>query len=127
MFAISSLRASTSRAVRTLSTSRPARKAALKASAEAPTPAELLAKIGRGADKKLASHAESWGALNAVWTRGGRALEAAGLGVKERRYILWALSRFSQGSEPSTFVAPPTPAKKYRGWGPRVQNGKRVR
>jgi hypothetical protein len=31
------------------------------------------------------------------------------------RYVLWALSRFSQGDAISDFVEPPKPAKKYRG------------
>lgn len=31
------------------------------------------------------------------------------------RYVLWALSRYSQGSELSTFLKAQKPAKKFRG------------
>lgn len=52
---------------------------------ETPLPADLLAKIGRNADKKLAAKAETWEALTELYVKGGPALEDAGLAVKERR------------------------------------------
>ena len=54
-------------------------------------------------------------------------LECAGVPVKERKYILWALEKYRQGLEPSEFVRSVKKPKKVRGWGPRVQKGYRVR
>lgn len=90
-------------------------KAPLRASAETPNPTDLLAKIGRNAEKRLAAQAESWEGLSEVWQKGGKAMAGAGLSVKDRRYILWAISRYSQGALPSEFVQAPKPAKKFRG------------
>jgi hypothetical protein len=65
-----------------------------------------------------------------MWVRGRAGFKDSGLGVKDRRYVLvpvsqcqalmnryvlWALSRFSQGDVIGDFVEPPKPAKKYRG------------
>jgi len=93
----------------------------------------------------LAPQAESWDALNAMWVRGRAGIKDSGLGVKDRRYVmqslascvhysteaerrsviqdneltcryvLWALSRFSQGDSPSDFIEPAKAAKKFRG------------
>ncbi|KAE8226331.1 hypothetical protein CF319_g1054 [Tilletia indica] len=54
-------------------------------------------------------------------------LKASGVTVKDRRYILWALEKFRQGQDPAQFSLGVKPKKKIRGWGPRVQNGIRVR
>ncbi|KAK4689894.1 hypothetical protein P7C73_g175, partial [Tremellales sp. Uapishka_1] len=99
----------------------------MTSTAETPLPIDLLSKIGRNAEKKLASNVESWDGLNELWKKGGEGLKDAGLGIKDRRYILWAFNKYSLGNLPSTFITPPTPPKKIRGWGPRVQNGVRVR
>ncbi|OCF56079.1 hypothetical protein L486_06020 [Kwoniella mangroviensis CBS 10435] len=96
------------------STTRVMNKAPLRASAETPTPQDLLSKIGRNADTKLEAFAESWEKLNELWMRTVK-LYDVGLSVKERRYLLWAFSRYSQGSAPSTFIRPPRPPKKFRG------------
>lgn len=45
----------------------------------------------------------------------------------ERRYFLWALEKYRQGYAPTDFAHDIKPKKKVRGWGPRVQNGIRVR
>nr|XP_018259394.1 uncharacterized protein I303_08322 [Kwoniella dejecticola CBS 10117]OBR81552.1 hypothetical protein I303_08322 [Kwoniella dejecticola CBS 10117] len=118
---LASLRASSSRlpatsiGPRTLSsTARVMQKAPLQASAETPTPQSLLSLIGRNADTKLEAHAESWEKLNELWMRSVK-LHDVGLSHKERRYLLWAFSRYSQGSAPSTFIRPPRPPKKFRG------------
>ncbi|KAK8844154.1 hypothetical protein IAR55_006948 [Kwoniella newhampshirensis] len=124
-----SLRASSSRLPlpRMISTtSRVMEKARLGPSTETPTPEALLSRIGRNADKKLTPFAESWDKLNEVWLKTQK-LQDVGLAIKERRYILWAFSRYSQGSNPSSFIRPPKPSKKVRGWGPKIQNGVRVR
>ncbi|WOO83726.1 uncharacterized protein LOC62_05G007247 [Vanrija pseudolonga] len=128
MFA--ALRASTSSltTARSLSTSaRVLAKQPLRAHRETPLPADLLAKIGRNADKKLADKAETWEALTELYVKGGPALEEAGLGIKDRRYALWAFSRYSEGLAPSTFINKPKPPKKFRGWGPKIQHGVRVK
>nr|ODN90591.1 hypothetical protein L203_01702 [Cryptococcus depauperatus CBS 7841] len=89
-------------------------KAPLTASTEASTPEELLAKVGRNADKKLTAYAKSWETLNQVWFK-TKKMKDSGLAVKERRYILWAFSRYSQGSPLSSFIRPPRLPKKFRG------------
>ena len=55
--------------------------------AEVTTPMVLLEKIGRNADKRLTTQAESWEKLSELWNKGGPALEAAGLKPKDRRYV----------------------------------------
>jgi len=57
-----------------------------------PTPADLFNIIGRGAEKRLAPQAESWDALNAMWVRGRAGIKDSGLGVKDRRYVLFYLT-----------------------------------
>ncbi|PWN34860.1 uncharacterized protein FA14DRAFT_160282 [Meira miltonrushii] len=57
----------------------------------------------------------------------GFKLKEAGVPVKERRYFLWCLERFKQGQHPSEVAYDIKPKKTIRGWGPRVQNGIRVR
>ncbi|WVQ93036.1 hypothetical protein IAU59_000100 [Kwoniella sp. CBS 9459] len=131
---LASLRASSSRlpvtavAVnRSITTSaRILQKAPLQASAETPTPQALLDLIGRNAPAKLEAHAESWDKLNELWLRSVK-LYDVGLSTKERRYLLWAFSRYSQGDSPSSFIRPPREPKKFRGWGPKIQNGVRVK
>ena len=41
--------------------------------------------------------------------------------------MLWCLEKFRQGEYPHSFAHEPLPKKEFRGWGPRVQHGKRVR
>nr|XP_019010043.1 uncharacterized protein I206_05605 [Kwoniella pini CBS 10737]OCF48824.1 hypothetical protein I206_05605 [Kwoniella pini CBS 10737] len=96
------------------STTRILQKAPLQASAETPTPQSLLSLIGRNADTKLEAHSESWEKLNELWMKSVK-LYDVGLSHKERRYLLWAFSRYSQGSNPSSFIRPPRPPKKFRG------------
>lgn len=53
---------------------------------EVATPADLLAKIGRNADAKLAEKAETWDALNELWLQGSKGpIGSAGLSIKERK------------------------------------------
>ncbi|QRV80335.1 IGR domain-containing protein [Ceratobasidium sp. AG-Ba] len=86
------------------------------------TPKELLAAIGRSSDTKL--KVEAWEDL---WRMRGEDMKKAGLTPAERRYILWALEKFRQGQDPAAIAIKERPKKTIRGWGPRVQNGKRVR
>lgn len=46
---------------------------------------------------------------------------------RERRYLLRCLELFRQGLDPKDFSVPEKKPKKIRGWGPRVQHGKRLR
>ncbi|BEI81100.1 hypothetical protein CcaverHIS002_0202600 [Cutaneotrichosporon cavernicola] len=125
MFAV--LRASSSRGVRAFSsTAQAAAKLPLRAHSETPKPADLLTKIGRNAEKKLGEKVPDWKSLTELYFKGTKPMSDAGMTPRERRYVMWALERYSHGDAPSTFIRPPTPAKKFRGWGPRVQNGKRV-
>jgi hypothetical protein len=94
--------------------------------AETPVPADLLTKIGRNADKKLAEKVPDWKALTELYFKGTKPMGDAGLTPRERRcvwclesadgrYVMWALERYSHGDAPSTFIRPPKPPKKIRG------------
>ncbi|EJT98821.1 hypothetical protein DACRYDRAFT_101820 [Dacryopinax primogenitus] len=83
---------------------------------------EFLGAIGRGAAGKV--KVESWEGLFGLT---GQGMKQAGVGVHDRRYILWALEKYRQGGNPKEFAIPPKPKKTIRGWGPSVQNGKRIR
>lgn len=76
-------------------------------------------------------------------------MSEAGLNVKERRYLMWLLEKYRcgglagslqflanadrrfaarrQGHDPAQVAVATPPKKKIRGWGPKVQFGKRVR
>ncbi|KZT50778.1 hypothetical protein CALCODRAFT_521785 [Calocera cornea HHB12733] len=86
------------------------------------TPEEFLQAIGRGAVDKV--KVETWDGLFRLQ---GQQMKAAGLAPKERKYVLWALEKFRQGENPKEFVIPPKPKKTIRGWGPKIQNGKKIR
>ncbi|KAH9854694.1 IGR protein motif-domain-containing protein [Lenzites betulinus] len=86
------------------------------------TPEAFLKAIGRSAETKISP--ASWEEL---FHTDGPQLRKAGLSVEDRRYILWSVEKFRQGLEPSEFAHPPKPAKKIRGRGPSVQNGKKLR
>ncbi|KAF7365041.1 Protein FYV4, mitochondrial [Mycena venus] len=86
------------------------------------TPDAFLKAIGRSSDTKLS--VESWEDL---WNQDGTKLKSAGVGVRDRRYILWCMEKYRSGLSPEEFAYEPKPKKTIRGWGPSVQNGKRIR
>ncbi|KAF5315324.1 hypothetical protein D9619_006994 [Psilocybe cf. subviscida] len=86
------------------------------------TPEDFLKAIGRSSETKLSP--PSWEEL---WKMDGHAMKEAGLGVRDRRYILWCMEKFRLGFPVREFAHEPPPKKTVRGWGPKVQNGKRIR
>ncbi|KAI0039677.1 hypothetical protein FA95DRAFT_1503848 [Auriscalpium vulgare] len=87
------------------------------------TPETFLKAIGRSSETKVSCN--SWTDL---WKLDGLALRKAGLPVRDRsRYILWAMEKYRRGLEPVEYAHEPREKKKIRGWGPAVQNGKRIR
>ncbi|KAH6912786.1 vacuolar fusion protein MON1 [Coprinopsis sp. MPI-PUGE-AT-0042] len=86
------------------------------------TPTAFLTAIGRKAETKV--QAEGW---EQFWNMSGQDLRKAGLAVKDRRYILWCMEKFRQGEPIEQFAHEPASKKAIRGWGPKVQNGKRIR
>ncbi|KAJ6508534.1 hypothetical protein C8R45DRAFT_967743 [Mycena sanguinolenta] len=103
------------------------------------TPDAFLKSIGRSSDTKVS--VETWDDL---WQQDGTKLRSAGVGVRDRRfvrvescyryitqvshrYILWCMEKFRSGLSPEEFAYDPTPKKTIRGWGPTVQDGKRIR
>jgi len=90
--------------------------------ADIPTPESFLKAIGRGSETKISF--DTWDAL---WKTDGLALKKAGLSVRDRRYILWAMERYRQNDDPSEYAHEVKPRKKIRGHGPAVQFGKRIR
>ncbi|KAF9642257.1 hypothetical protein BDM02DRAFT_3078229, partial [Thelephora ganbajun] len=83
---------------------------------------DFLKSIGRSAETKV--KVEKWDEL---WKLDGSELKKQGVGVRDRRYILWAMQKYRIGADPTEFAHAVTPKKKIRGWGPSVQNGKRIR
>ncbi|TFY66729.1 hypothetical protein EVG20_g4363 [Dentipellis fragilis] len=86
------------------------------------TPEDFLKAIGRSAETKV--QYESWEDL---WRASGLEMRKAGIPVKDRRYIMWSMEKYRQGQDPSDFAYEAKGKKKIRGWGPAVQNGKRIR
>ncbi|KAJ6525300.1 hypothetical protein DFH09DRAFT_1188832 [Mycena vulgaris] len=86
------------------------------------TPDAFLKAIGRSADAKLSI--ESW---EEFWKQSGPNLKSAGVGVRDRRYILWCMEKYRTGLPVEEFAHDPKPKKTIRGWGPTVQDGKRIR
>ncbi|KAF7298873.1 IGR domain-containing protein [Mycena indigotica] len=89
------------------------------------TPESFLKAIGRSAETKM-KNAEELG-WEGFWQTSGASLKAAGVSVRDRRYILWCMEKFRSGEQVEVFAHEPPPKKKVRGWGPTVQNGKRIR
>ncbi|KAJ7781775.1 hypothetical protein DFH07DRAFT_728977 [Mycena maculata] len=86
------------------------------------TPQDFLKAIGRSSDTKLS--VESW---NDFWKQSGTNLKSAGVGVRDRRYILWCMEKYRSGLPVTEFAHEVRPKKTIRGWGPSVQDGKRIR
>ncbi|GAA5850472.1 hypothetical protein JCM3766R1_006572 [Sporobolomyces carnicolor] len=53
--------------------------------------------------------------------------DQVGMTVKESKYFLRVLEKYRQGFNPDQVAISEKPKKTIRGWGPRVQNGVRVR
>ncbi|KAF7440983.1 Vacuolar fusion protein mon1 [Pleurotus ostreatus] len=86
------------------------------------TPEDFLKAIGRSAETKLT--VERWEDL---WRLSGQDMKKAKLDVRDRRYILWCMEKYRLGLPISRFAHEAKPKKTIRGWGPAVQNGKRIR
>ncbi|ORY49743.1 hypothetical protein BCR35DRAFT_356139 [Leucosporidium creatinivorum] len=87
------------------------------------TPLSLLSSSKRG----LEQYEHKLGTWDELFSKTSAQLAEAGMTVGEKRYLLWLLERYRRGHDPSLVAIPPTPKKKIRGWGPKVQFGKRVR
>ncbi|KAF8333144.1 IGR protein motif-domain-containing protein [Cantharellus anzutake] len=83
---------------------------------------DFLQAIGRDVEKKVS--VEKWEDLFRMRRDDFKIL---GVSVQDRRYIMWAMEKYRWGAEPTDFSHEAKPKKKYRGRGPRVQHGKRVR
>ncbi|KAF9049537.1 hypothetical protein BDZ89DRAFT_1126500 [Hymenopellis radicata] len=87
------------------------------------SPADFLKSIGRDMDTKLT--VDSWDEL---WQKSTKDLKAAGMGIRDRRCVYTLVyGEISHWPPVQSFAHPPPPKKKIRGWGPAVQNGKRIR
>jgi len=83
---------------------------------------DFLHAIGRDVEKKVL--VEKWEDLFRMRRNDFKTL---GVGVQDRRYVMWAMEKYRWGTEPADFAHEAKPKKKYRGRGSRVQHGKRVR
>ncbi|KAF9534490.1 hypothetical protein CPB83DRAFT_756309 [Crepidotus variabilis] len=99
------------------------------------TPEDFLKAIGRASETKVST--ETW---TKFWNMDGSAMRAAGVGVRDRkwtlfltrilpltRYILWCMEKYRLGFPIREFAHDAPPKKTVRGWGPKVQDGKRIR
>ncbi|KAK0201850.1 hypothetical protein DFS33DRAFT_1264753 [Desarmillaria ectypa] len=86
------------------------------------TPGEFLKSIGRSMETKYS--VENW---EEFWAKTGADLKEAGLAIRDRRYMLWCMSKYRRGFPFEEFAHELPPKKTVRGWGPSVQNGKRIR
>ncbi|KAF9013404.1 hypothetical protein BDQ17DRAFT_1169342, partial [Cyathus striatus] len=86
------------------------------------TPSDFLKAIGRNLQSKVSI--EGWVQF---WHTKGRDLKDTGVGVKDRKYILWCMEKYRRGFPIKEFAHDASPKKTIRGWGPAVQNGKRIR
>ncbi|KAG8819041.1 Vacuolar fusion protein mon1 [Serendipita sp. 401] len=83
------------------------------------TPQTLLTAFGRSCETKLPDvETLSWEEL---FRLNNQKLNKLGLGVQERKYLLWCLEKFRQGEDPKKFAHNPPPKKTQRGWGPPVR------
>lgn len=85
-------------------------------------PRDFLKAIGRSSETKVQT--EKW---EDFWKTTGIDLKKAGLGVRDRRYILWCMEKYRLGQKIQDFAHEAKKKKTVRGWGPAVQNGKRIR
>ncbi|GAA5979278.1 hypothetical protein JCM11641_001980 [Rhodosporidiobolus odoratus] len=88
-------------------------------------PASILRVSQRGLEQ-YADKLEEAG-WQGLFTQTSTELRDMGMTIKESRYLLWLLERYRQGHDPANVAVAPTPKKTIRGWGPKVQNGVRVR
>ncbi|KAJ8586552.1 hypothetical protein M405DRAFT_795435 [Rhizopogon salebrosus TDB-379] len=93
-----------------------------RASGKISTPQDFLKAIGRSSETKISI--DSW---DAFWRTSGSDMKSAGLGIQDRRYILWCMEKFRQNQPIEVFAHEPRSKKKIRGRGPAVQFGKRIR
>ncbi|KAK9893754.1 hypothetical protein P389DRAFT_174601 [Cystobasidium minutum MCA 4210] len=87
------------------------------------TPADFLKRIGRSMEQHESKLGEDWESL---WKKDTERLKAAGITApKERKYILRQMNYYRRGRPIREIKA--KPPKKFRGRGPKVQKGVRVR
>ncbi|BGP27468.1 hypothetical protein JCM10295v2_006436 [Rhodotorula toruloides] len=86
-------------------------------------PASLLAVSKRG----LEEFAEKVGSWDNLFMKSGKELREAGMNIKQSKYCLWLLEKYRQGFNPAHVAIPQKPKKKFRGWGPKIQHGVRVK
>ncbi|KAG6831949.1 hypothetical protein H0H92_006550 [Tricholoma furcatifolium] len=77
--------------------------------------------IGRSSETKI--EVGDWETLGKL---SSHELKKKGLAVRDRKYILWSLGKYREGLPINSFAHEPKPKKTVRGWGPSVQNGKRI-
>lgn len=83
-------------------------------------PVDFLKAIGRSSKVTV----EKW---EDFWKLSGHELKKSGVAVRDRRYILWCMEKYRRGLPVESYAHEPKPKKTIRGWGPAVQNGKRIR
>ncbi|KAF7314504.1 IGR domain-containing protein [Mycena kentingensis (nom. inval.)] len=91
------------------------------------SPEVFLKAIGRSSESKFKAEGMEW---KEFWKHDGKKLKAAGVNVRDRRYILWCMQKYRLrplDEAIQTFAHEPPPPKKVRGWGPKRVDGKLIR
>ncbi|GAA5912577.1 mitochondrial 37S ribosomal protein mS41 FYV4 [Sporobolomyces salmoneus] len=89
------------------------------------TPASILSASKRG----LEQYSDKFeGSFSSLFSKTSHELrDTVGMNIKESKYLLRILEKYRQGFNPDVVAVKEKPKKTIRGWGPRVQNGKRIR
>lgn len=90
------------------------------------TPKDFLDAISTPPTRALSDDSSLLGALGESWSDlwkcDSHKLKEAGVGVKERRYVLWSMEKYRQGYEPHQFRIKPKKKKIVRGCVGRKKN-----
>ncbi|GAA6059898.1 hypothetical protein JCM10212_005281 [Sporobolomyces blumeae] len=88
------------------------------------SPATFLAASSRS----LEQYSDKFPDFASLFTKTSHELrDEVGMNVKESRYFLRMCEKYRQGFNPDEVAIPTKKPKTIRGWGPKVQNGVRVR
>ncbi|GAA5930363.1 uncharacterized protein JCM15063_004785 [Sporobolomyces koalae] len=93
------------------------------------TPFDTPEAILTAAQRDLApAYADKFESFAHLFSRTSTQLrDEVGMTIKQSRYLLRVLEKYRQGFNPDQVAVPLKPTKTIRGWGPKVQNGVRVR
>ncbi|GAA5971346.1 hypothetical protein JCM3765_007010 [Sporobolomyces pararoseus] len=91
-------------------------------------PFDSPTKVLKASKRNLEQYSTKFESFESLFSKTSQELrDEIGMTVKESRYFLNILEKYRQGFNPDQIAVEEKPKKTIRGWGPRVQNGIRVR